>query len=147
MAQHYLETGDNYQCYFDDETHIVYIIHHGVVTPESTQATYRWGGALLEQLADETPIWGCVIDFRQVDDFEADNFSAARQESQKLRQTQPRSLEQVPTALLIATTFQELILDTSMKLAHHPQAAGLPRVKLVKTHEAALAHFAAYHAR
>ena len=132
------------ECYYDTDSQIAYFIWTGKVTSKETAACYKWMAELFEAVAGGKPILGSIIDFTAVQNFEQSNLRTARSEAKNLRSEKTSEVQQLPTALVVATLMQEMFLQTSMRLTETSHEVN-PRVVMVRSREEGIEHIKNWH--
>ncbi|HLA44596.1 MAG TPA: hypothetical protein VJZ27_14225 [Aggregatilineales bacterium] len=137
---------ENYDCNFDQEEGLLLITYRNTITPTVTRAVYAWITEVIDRGAELPPIYGCIFNFSDVKAFDSANLSTARRESRNLRQEKSEAIEAIPTLLIAVSTYQEMMLRTSMKLAQQSEQQDMPRVRVVRSMQDAYSYIEQWHA-
>lgn len=130
MEKHRYET-DRMLAWFDDLTHFTHVVYRGVLIPETTVSFYDWV-AEIDAAEGVKTIRGCILDFRQVVEFDFRNLLVAKHESQSANAH--IDMSHIPVALIVANMYQDQMVHTSMMIT--PQQ---DRKRIVKSDKEALA--------
>src|SRR5688500_1635632 len=135
---------DNFIIRYDTDKLIGAVVYKGRLTSEITAAVYQWmAEATKNNQAETPPPYGWIFDFRQVTDYDADNFATARSKSISFRLEHNGRANVIPTALLVNSIEQEVMVKISMQLAKQGKN---PRIRLLRSDEEANKFFAEWHA-
>jgi hypothetical protein len=113
MHKYQLEV-DQASAYFDEDTRIVHITYHGVLTGDVTHQVYDWLDELFRQV-DLNTIHGEIFDFRQVTEFDQSNLKAARKTSSRMNMKIDTS--HLPVALIVGDFYHKEILHSAMRIS------------------------------
>jgi|GEM_PF-5327468 len=134
----------NCEARFDINTSLAVITYRNTINPRLTASVYEWmGKSLAVGLEHKLIMTGCIFDFSRVTLFESSNLGTAHNKHKDLKKTHASALEQFPIALIARTSYQAAILRTMMRLNEQP--LDHPRIKMVKTMEAAEAFIKQWH--
>lgn len=136
--------GENYETFFSPQEGIAYLIYRGQITKTATTAVYNWMSDSIRRIAPQQGIvHGCLFDFTAVTGYELENLATARAKSVSFRLEQIDLISSIPTAMVIQTIEQRVLVETMMQLNQQGQN---PRLKIVKTIDEAKKHFETFHA-
>lgn len=135
--------GENYAARFDYDESIAYVTYKGTLNSAATNAVYAWMGASMRGAGESAKgIKGCMFDFRQVTDFDSQNFLTARAKSISMRLEMSDLIQQIPSALVVETIQQQVMVETFVKIT---QKGNKARLRIVHSMDEAKAFFNEFH--
>jgi hypothetical protein len=138
------ESPTNYEVFLDEE-HIAHVRYRDDVGLDTTIAVYQALEALLEEnLSIIDQVRGCIFDFSAITSLEVEAMVTAARKSVSFRLKYGHLFAAIPTATVVHTTEQEVMVSSAMKLARNIEN---PRFRLVKSIDQAKAFFNEYHSR
>jgi len=121
----------SYQIFTDPNDQITYIKYQGHINPEVTAAVYRRLAEMMEGYTTAIHnIEGCLFDFTEVTELELEAATTASAKSINFRLKNAHLVALIPTAMVVKTIHQEIMVTAAMKLARQNEH---PRFRLVKS--------------
>ncbi|MDX2137184.1 MAG: hypothetical protein SF123_03745 [Chloroflexota bacterium] len=132
-------TSDTVTAYFDEDTRILRIAYHGVMSPAVTAEFYQWLGSVIKQYpAKVVTARGSIYDFRAVTEFANSNISSTQRQSQHVNQQV--DLQDHPVAIIAKDALQTALLSATMKITGQQD-----RKRIVRNEQEAVSFIEAFH--
>ena len=128
---------DNASAVYNTETNIATVTYRGALTPSVTAQAYQWLFINAVKIGVEN-INGGIFDFREVTTFELANIRTVKRE--KTVHADKVNFNQIPTALMVKTLYQEQMVRVSMRVTEQSD-----RLRIVYSEEDALAFIKSWH--
>jgi hypothetical protein len=136
---------ENCEGHYDFATATGTITYSGEITPEMTTRVYQWMGQTLKLLPEGHVVRGAIFDFTGVKETSSTNITTANVRGKRFRTEHAPVVTNIPTALLVQTLYQELLVEMMMKLAKHSRDESESHVRMVKTMDEARAFIDGWH--
>jgi len=119
------------ECRYDFSSATGTITYCGEITPEITRKVYEWMAQTLNLIPPGHKVRGAIFDFTRVDESSSTNITTANIRGKSFRAEHAPIITSIPTALVVQTMYQELLVETMMKLAKHSRDDADSHVRLV----------------
>lgn len=136
---------ENCEGHYDFATATGTITYSGEITPEMTTRVYQWMGQALKLMPEDHTVRGAIFDFTGVDETSSTNITTANVRGKSFRAEHAPVVTNIPTALIVNTMYQELLVETMMKLAKHSRDESESHVRVVRSKDEARAFIDGWH--